>query len=157
MSSARHADEFVVREHFAEDRPRVVLVVDRRPSMSLYPAEPPWLHKPAAVAAAGRMIVEARLRRRAFPDYLDFADADIPRWLPPNRRENAAAHPRARARAPDVHGAEDILIARFRHLDRARPMFPPGSFVFVLSDFLRLPLRRSWRVGLARSAGISSP
>ncbi len=32
ISAARGTDEFVVREHFADDAPRVVIVVDRRPS-----------------------------------------------------------------------------------------------------------------------------
>ena len=51
--SARLSDDFIVREHFSEESPRVVLVVDRRPSMSLYPIEFPWLHKPAVVSTAG--------------------------------------------------------------------------------------------------------
>ena len=46
MSSARWTDDFVVREHFSEDPPRVVVFADRRPAMSLYPADLPWLHKP---------------------------------------------------------------------------------------------------------------
>lgn len=149
MSSARHADDFIVREHFAEDQPRVVLVVDRRPSMALYPAELPWLHKQAAVVAAGRMIVESTLAAQGFPGYLDFADAHEPRWLRPNRRENAAVIrerelPRAAYTAP-----EDGLARSLRHLERTRADVPAGSFVFVLSDFVAPPDPAAWRVGLS--------
>ena len=38
-----------MRQPHAEEISRVVLVVDRRPSMALYPADLPWLHKPAAI------------------------------------------------------------------------------------------------------------
>ncbi len=149
MSSARHADDFIVREHFAEDRPRVVLVVDRRPSMSLYPAGLPWLHKPAAVVAAGRMIVESALAAQGYPGYLDFADAHEPRWLPPNRRENAAAIRDTELTRSAYTAPQDGLLRSLRHLERARADVPAGSFVFVLSDFLAPPDPAAWRVGSA--------
>jgi uncharacterized protein (DUF58 family) len=149
ISSARHADEFIVREHFAEDRPRVVLVVDRRPSMSLYPPDLPWLHKPAVVEAAGRMIVESAVAAQGFPGYLDFGDGRTPRWLPPNRHENAAlVREHELSRAADA-ASDDNLIRAFRHLERARGDVPIGSFVFVLSDFLAPPPPSVWRVGLS--------
>ena len=37
LSSALGTDEFIVRERFAEEAPRVVIVCDRRPGMALYP------------------------------------------------------------------------------------------------------------------------
>ena len=43
LSTARGTDEFVVRDHFAEDAVRVVVVVDRSPSMALFPRWLPWL------------------------------------------------------------------------------------------------------------------
>ena len=149
MSSARHADDFIVREHFAEDRPRVVLVVDRRPSMSLYPAGLPWLHKPAAVLAAGRMIVESALAAQGYPGYLDFADAHgragsrrtAARTRPPFERPSSS---RSAYTAP-----QDALLRSLRHLERARADVPAGSFVFVLSDFLAAPDPAAWRVALA--------
>src|SRR5882672_10612843 len=48
LSAARFSDEFIVRERFAEEAPRVVVVADRRPAMQLFPPELPWLSKPAA-------------------------------------------------------------------------------------------------------------
>ena len=149
MSSARHADEFVVREHFAEDRPRIVVVVDRRPEMSLYPAGTPWLHKPAAAATAGRMIVESAIAAQGFPGYLDLAEPRTPRWLPPNRQENAGPI-RERELSRSVYGAgrENLTVA-FRHLERARADVPPGSFVFVISDFLVSPSPPVWQKALS--------
>jgi uncharacterized protein (DUF58 family) len=146
LSSARHADEFVVREHFAEDHPRVVVVVDRRPEMGLYPAELPWLHKPAAVAASARMIVESALAAQGFPGYLDFADPHAPRWLPPNRRRNAALIRERELERTAYTAPQDTLIRSLRHLEHARADVPPASFVFVLSDFLAPPPPSAWRV-----------
>lgn len=150
MSSARHSDEFVVREHFAEDPPRVVILVDRRPEMGLYPAELPWLHKPAAVAAAGRMIVESTLAAQGLPGYLDLADSRAPRWLPPNRGENATAIRERDLPRTAFTAAPDNLVQGFRHLERSRADVPQASFVFVLSDFLAPPPPAVWRVGLSR-------
>src|SRR5262249_56123415 len=47
LSSVHAEPEFLVREHFADEAPRVVMVADRRATMSLYPG--PWLSKPAAL------------------------------------------------------------------------------------------------------------
>ena len=52
LSLARGSEEFVVREHFADEAPRVVVLCDRRPSMSVFPDGWPWLSKPDALAAA---------------------------------------------------------------------------------------------------------
>ena len=57
LSTARGTDEFVVRDHFAEDAVRIVVVADRSPSMALFPDWLPWLDKPAAVHEALRMII----------------------------------------------------------------------------------------------------
>jgi uncharacterized protein (DUF58 family) len=146
VSSARLSDEFIVREHFAEDHPRVVLVVDRRPSMSLYPAELPWLNKPAAVAVSGRMIVESALAAQGLPGYLDLADRRAPRWVPPNRQANAEVIRDEELARPGYTAGEDNLVTALRHLERSRSDVPPGSFVFVLSDFLVPPPRALWHV-----------
>jgi hypothetical protein len=39
----------VVREYLAEEAPRVVVLSDRRPAMSLFPRPLPWLDKPEAM------------------------------------------------------------------------------------------------------------
>ena len=65
LSSARQRDEFIVRERFAEEAPRVVVVSDRRPEMAFFQPPLPWLDK----AEAMRQTVELdhpehRARRR---------------------------------------------------------------------------------------------
>ena len=57
LSTARGRDEFVVRDHYAEDVVRIVVVIDRGPSMGLFPDWLPWLHKPTAVREAAAMII----------------------------------------------------------------------------------------------------
>src|SRR5438105_15904492 len=49
LSSARGTDEFIVRERFADEAPRVIVVSDRRPQMALFPAPLPWLRKDEAM------------------------------------------------------------------------------------------------------------
>jgi uncharacterized protein (DUF58 family) len=147
ISSARNADDFVVREHFAEDHPRVVVVVDRRPSMGLYPRDLPWLHKPSAVETAGRMIVESTVAAQGFPGYLEVSEEL--QWLPPNRQANADVMRRHDLRRSGYRAPEDNVERALRHLERSRADVPPGSFVFVLSDFLAPPPRGAWRVALS--------
>ncbi|HJX48041.1 MAG TPA: DUF58 domain-containing protein [Gaiellaceae bacterium] len=150
LSSARGSDEFIVREHFSEESPRIVVFVDRRPAMRLYSPELPWLHKPAAVRAAGRMIVDSALAAQGLAGYLDLADAHAPRWLPPRRQFDVLRirdHelPRTSWTAP-----EDNLARGFDHLVQARQDMPRGTFVFVLSDFLVPPRTALW----AMAAGL---
>src|SRR3954454_12613185 len=57
LSTARGRDEFVVRERYADEAPRVVVLPDRRPSMALYPPPFPWLSKPAVAESAIELIV----------------------------------------------------------------------------------------------------
>jgi uncharacterized protein (DUF58 family) len=75
LSSARGTDEFIVRERYAEEAPRVVIVADRRPAMSLYPTDLPWLSKPDAMVAAGNLIADSAAKARGLIGYLDYASA----------------------------------------------------------------------------------
>src|SRR5882724_9288069 len=94
LSSARQSDDFIVRERFAEEIPAVVIVVDRRPEMALYPSDLPWLHKPAAVHAAARVLVASALDQRSLVAYLDYAThpgdttAGTPFWEAPRAQAN---------------------------------------------------------------------
>src|SRR5947208_16311099 len=85
LSSARDTDEFIVREHFAEEAPRVVVVADRRPEMSLFPDWLPWLSKPAATRIAALMIADSTVAARGYSGYLDFAEGEV-YWRPPSRQ-----------------------------------------------------------------------
>ena len=94
LSTARGSDEFVVRDHFAEDAVRVVIVADQSRSMALFPSSLPWLDKPAAVREAGRMILASGAATNAL---IGFADAGGPD--PRARPGSQGPRPRARDRA----------------------------------------------------------
>jgi uncharacterized protein (DUF58 family) len=141
-SSAEGADVFVVRERYAEEAPRVVVLCDRRPSMSLYPPELPWLSKPDAAAAITDAVVFSALAARGEIGYLDLAGGG-PYWLAPrSRRRRWEIADRVAAR--DFDAPEDGLERGLDHLARLRSDLPSGSFVFVVSDFLAPPPVDAW-------------
>lgn len=133
LSAASGGDEFIVRETYAEEAPRVVLAVDRRPSMALYGPAFPWLDKPAAVAAASGAIARAAAAARAELGHADAVGGRI-RVLAPG-----AVAPRFvldRVRRAPFDAAPKSLGRMLEHLLGRRADLPQGSFVFVLSDFL---------------------
>jgi uncharacterized protein (DUF58 family) len=135
LSAARGATELIVRERYADRSPRVVLMTDRRPSMALYP--PPWLSKPHAVAAAEALVLASAREVRAPVGRL-VLEGDTPVWQPPAFRRAAHEDDQARFDAP-AH-------ALGRGLDRIGELrgLPPGTFVFVISDFLEPPPDEGW-------------
>lgn len=139
LSTARARDEFVVRERFAEDVVRVLLIVDRGPSMALYPPSLPWLRKPDAVRAAGRMILASARAAHALVGYAE-GRRDAP-WVQRPVRDARLARVLEQALDEDTgdapeHGLESTIAL----LTRSPDAVAPGTFVFVLSDFLS-PLR----------------
>lgn len=145
LSLARGSDEFVVREHFAEEAPRVVALCDRRPSMSLFPERWPWLQKPEAIQQAVRLIGDSAVAARGLLGYLDEAEDDL-FWRPPRSERELG-----RLDLDRPFGAsEDTLTRGLRHLIDQRRDVPAGAFVFVLSDFLAPPSRDDWLYALER-------
>jgi uncharacterized protein (DUF58 family) len=140
LSSARGTEEFVVREHFADEAPRAVVVCDRRPAMELYRPPLPWLSKGEAMRAAAEMIAHSVLAVRGFVGYLDYAEDGEELWEPPRSRlERGLGGEERPFRAP-----EDGLTTAFARLAEHRLALPAGSFVFVLSDFLAPPEEDTW-------------
>jgi len=144
LSAARGQDEFVLRERYAEEAPRVVVVCDRRPEMQLFPRGFPWLTKVEAQRAAIELIRASTVEAHGFLGYLDFGESgDEPFWLPPQSqslweyqdREDEGAP--FRAPATSLEDSFDFLLAHPRWV-------PPGTFVFVLSDFLAPPPAETW-------------
>jgi uncharacterized protein (DUF58 family) len=143
LSAARGTDEFVVREYFAEEAPRVAIVCDRASSLSVYGEPFPWLDKGAAVDAAVALIARSAVAARGELAYVDH-DGEQPFWLEPRRRLGAL----------DRHGLEsafcaprDALLRSLDVLARHAALFRAGSFVFVVSDFLGdIPSRRWLRL-----------
>ncbi|MET0937778.1 MAG: DUF58 domain-containing protein [Gaiellaceae bacterium] len=145
LSLARGSDEFVVREHFAEEAPRVVSLVDRRPSMSIFPGGWPWLQKPKAIQAAVRLVSDSAIAARGLLGYLDEAGGET-YWHPPRgSHELGEAGEERPFEAPS-----DTLTRGLHHLVAQRRDLPAGTFVFVISDFLERPTRDDWLLALER-------
>src|SRR4051812_46046815 len=144
LSSARGRDEFVVRELYAEEAPRVVVVCDRRPEMQLHGPGLPWLRKPEAQRTVIELVRASTLDAHGFVGYLDFGEGEgEPFWLPPQseslweyeEREDERA--RFEAPADNLASALEFLLAHPRSV-------PAGTFVFMLSDFLVPPPADVW-------------
>jgi len=147
LSTATGSDEFVVRERFAEEAPRVILLLDRRPAMALYSAPWPWLDKSAAQRAAARLIIESGLRSQGLVGALELA-GDGPRWVPPQTRAGRWLLDSGPLAAVRFDGLEDSVSALEHLWVWNRRAVPPGSFVFVCSDFLSPPPDATWLVAL---------
>lgn len=137
-SMIRDDDIFIVRQYYAEMAPRVIVVVDRRPSLGLYPPDLPWLSKPAAIREATAAILAAARVARAYTGYLDFArrgtSSEVaPHWIPP--RHESAREIALRLR-DDFEAPPASLELAMDYLLGLPGDVPAGAFVFVLSDYL---------------------
>jgi uncharacterized protein (DUF58 family) len=159
LSSARATDEFIVRERFAEEAPRIVAVCDRRPEMSLFPPGLPWLRKPDAMREAVELIAGSALQARGFVGYLDLGDLDHPDprrrttepfWHAPRSQGGLWEVREERLVDPAFHAPQDNLAQAFDHLFEVRRSVPPGTFLFVLSDFIVAPAVDVWLRALER-------
>jgi uncharacterized protein (DUF58 family) len=140
LSAARGTDEFVVREYLAQEAPRATIVVDRRPSLGLFGPGSPWLDKPAAVLAAAEAIAASAVAALGEVAYLDHAGDDGRTfWLPPAGRRRVGDI-RARLAGAAFTAPPRAFELGLRALLRHGHVLPPGSFVFVVSDFLT-PIR----------------
>ena len=145
ISLARGSEEFVVREHFADEAPRVVVLSDRRPSMSVFPEGWPWLNKPEAIRNAVTLIGSSATAARGLLGYFDEAEGDA-YWHPPR-----STHAYGAPELDRSFGApEDTLSRGLRHLAEHRRDLPAGTFVFIVSDFLVAPTRDEWLDALER-------
>ena len=136
LSSTRAEPEFVVREHFADEAPRVVMVADRRPSMGLYPE--PWLSKPTALRALWKLVSSTALGELGLVGYLDASGPRTASWLAAERGRRA----RARRSAPGrlaVRGRRRRARRRVRASRRRPPLAAARNLRLRL---LGLPRRR---------------
>jgi len=140
LSEARGTDEFVVREFFAEQAPRVALVPDRRPAMAVDPTPAPWLDKRLAAETAARLIAVSALAEHGEVALSDGSTRSAA-WLGGPGVALAAIDRRMRAAYdaddPSMRAALDALV-------RDATALPSGSFVFVVSDFLSPVPTRVW-------------
>jgi uncharacterized protein (DUF58 family) len=143
LSAARGADEFIVKERFADEAPRVVVLADRRPSMSIESSAVRPLDKPQALLTAIDLIGQSAIAARSLTGYLDFADGEA-YWRPPrteHRAEPGMFDRTFKAPADTVSLGLDFLGEHRRDL-------PTQAFVFVLSDFVVPPDLEVWQRAL---------
>jgi uncharacterized protein (DUF58 family) len=141
LSSIRGTPEFVVREDFADEAPRTVVVADHAPSMCLYPDDFPWLSKPYALRSIWGAVSSTSVRELGLAGYLDTAQA--PGWFPPRPAATFDEVETRQAAAP-FDGGPGGLEHAFEFLARGRRSLPAGTFVFVCSDFLSPPSPEAW-------------
>jgi hypothetical protein len=143
LSAARGTDEFIVRERFADEAPRVVVLVDRRPSLSIEASPLRRLDKPRAILTALDLIGQSALAARSLTGYLDYAEGEA-YWRAP--RSEARAEPGLYERG---FGAPDETVSLgLEFLGEHRRDLPTQAFVFVLSDYLVPPDLRVWQRAL---------
>jgi uncharacterized protein (DUF58 family) len=136
LSEARGTDEFVVREFFAEQAPRVALVHDRRPGMAIHSPPSPWLDKRAAAETAGSLIEASAIAEQGEVISVDGA------LRHPVRRGRGTQRGVQPGAAYDA--SERSLTLALDALVRDSGLLPTGSFVFVVSDFLVPVPARIW-------------
>jgi uncharacterized protein (DUF58 family) len=143
LSTARGADEFVVRERFAEEAPKIVIVCDRRPEMACYGPPRPWLDKPKAMRTVVELVLASAGVAGGFVGYLDYADGD-PHWRQPKGERKLIELRDERLWSTEYGGPPDWLERSVEHLASHRRAVTPGTFVFVLSDFIPEPSPDTW-------------
>src|SRR5712664_1565743 len=143
LSAARGTDEFIVRERFADEAPRVVVLCDRRHSMSIRASTLRPLDKPQAILTALDLIGASAVAARSLTGYLDYAEGE-PFWKPPRTEHRADPRVFDRTfRAPDDSDSRGL-----EFLGEHRRDLPTQAFVFVLSDFMVPPDLRVWQRAL---------
>jgi uncharacterized protein (DUF58 family) len=143
LSAARGEDEFIVRERFADEAPRVVVLCDRRSSMSIPASQLRPLDKPQALHSALELIAQSAVAARSLTGYLDYGEGE-PFWRPPRTEHRAAAGTLERAfAAPDGNVSMGL-----EFLGEHRRDLPTQAFVFVLSDFVVPPDLPTWQRAL---------
>ncbi len=143
LSAARTTDEFIVRERFADESPRVVTLCDRRPSMAVKASPLRLLDKPQAILDAIELISASAMAARSLTGYLDYAEGE-PFWRPP--RSDARAEPGLLERGFDA--PPDTVTAGLEFLGEHRRDLPTQAFVFVISDFAVPPDLAAWQRAL---------
>lgn len=143
LSTAKGRDEFVVRERFAEEAPKIVIVCDRRPQMAHFASPLPWLDKPEAMRHTVELVLASAGAAGGFVGYLDYADGD-PHWRQPKGERKMIELKDERLWSLEYGGPSDWLDRSVAHLANHPRAVSPGTFVFVLSDFVPAPSNEVW-------------
>ena len=148
LSTARGQDEFVVRERFAEEAPKILIVCYRRPQMAHFAAPLPWLDKPEAMRHTVELVLASAGAAGGFVGYLDYADGE-PHWRQPKGERKLIELKDERLWSLEYGGPADWLERSFAHLADHRRAVSPGTFVFVISDFVPAVPESVWLTAMA--------
>src|ERR671919_2514908 len=143
LSTARGQDEFIVRERFAEEAPRIIIICDRRPQMAHFTPPLPWLDKPQAMRHTVELVLASAGAAGGFVGYLDYADGE-PHWRQPKGERKLIELRDERLWSSEYGGPSDWLERSIAHLAEHPRAVSPGTFVFLLSDFVPPPTRALW-------------
>jgi uncharacterized protein (DUF58 family) len=143
LSTARGTDEFIVRERFAEEAPKVMIVCDRRPEMGYFAPPLPWLDKPGAMQVAIELILASSGAAAGYVGYLDYADGTA-HWRPPKGERKLLELRDERLMSPEYGGPPDWLERSFAHLAEYPRAITAGTFLFLISDYLTPPHEDLW-------------
>ena len=143
LSTARGQDEFIVRERFAEEAPRIIIICDRRPQMAHFAPPLPWLDKPHAMRHTVELVLASAGAAGGFVGYLDYADGD-PHWRQPKGERKMIELRDERLWSLEYGGPADWLERSIAHLAEHPRAVSPGTFVFLLSDFVPPLDREAW-------------
>ena len=147
ISAARGTDEFLVREYLADEAPRVVCCVDKRPAMAMASPGLPFLQKDLAATVAQTLIEDSVAESRGLIGCLEFGEhSERVAWCPPSSGRRSAA----RAPYAVLPTESDGVTVALEFLAIHRRAVPSASFVFVLSDFLEQPAVELWDAALDR-------
>lgn len=137
LSAIRGEDHFIVRESYGEEAPVVCFAVDRSTSMSLYPREYPWLHKPDAVRLMAEVVARSAGHYHCPLSFLDGYS-----WRPPSTSTGLEQMLELLDEG-DYDGDEETIDALFGLLHAVEHLLPAGTFIFCCSDFLHVPEERT--------------
>ncbi len=143
LSTATGSDEFIVRERFAEEAPKVVIVCDRRPQMAYFSSPLPWLDKPQAMRQVVELILASAGSAGGFVGYLDYGGGN-PHWRQPKGERKMIEVRDERLWSSEYDGPSDWLGRSIAHLADHPRAVTPGTFVFVLSDFIPSASKEVW-------------
>jgi uncharacterized protein (DUF58 family) len=143
ISTARGDDQFIVRERFAEEAPKVVILCDRRPQMASFASPLPWLDKPRAMRHVVELILASAGHAGGFVGYLDFGGGD-PHWRQPKGERKMIEIRDERLWSEEYDGPADWLERSIEHLANHPRAVTPGTFAFVLSDFVPPASKEVW-------------
>ncbi len=149
LSTARGTDEFLVRERFAEEAPKIILVCDRRPGMAHFAPPLPWLDKPRAMRQVVELVLASAGACGGYVGYLDFADGDA-HWRQPKGERKLLEIRDDRLVSREFGSPADWLERSVAHLVERPRAASAGTFVFVLSDFLPPPDDELWLTAAER-------